>query len=208
MENNTYDIWLNYVIYDLIYKNKWLCLDVWCWKWNLWKKLIDNKEMVLYWVEFNIDAWNNALEKWYKKVYNIDLNNYTNLVLSEKFDYIIFWDILEHLVNPWKVLSDFKEFLKPDWKIIISLPNIAFLLYRLKLLFWKFDYEETWVMDKTHLRFFTKKSAESLILSNWLIIEKFQIWQIIRKNLFWLKILWFFFPSLFSLQLVFLVSKK
>lgn len=121
--------------------------------------------MVLYWVEYNIDAWNNALEKWYKKVYNIDLNNYDNLELSKKFDYIIFWDILEHLINPWKVLNDFKDFLKHDWKIIISLPNIAFLLYRLKLLFWKFDYEETWIMDKTHLRFFTKKTAENLILS-------------------------------------------
>ncbi len=80
-----------------------------------------------------------------------------------KFDYILLLDVLEHLKNPEKLLKSFKKYLKNDGKIIISVPNIAFLSIRLALLRGKFDYQKTGIMDESHLHFYTKKTLIDLI---------------------------------------------
>lgn len=82
------------------------------------------------------------------------------------FDVIVFADILEHLKNPDATLIKFKKYLKNDGAIIVSLPNIARIEIRLKLLLGKFDYEEIGILDRTHLRFFTLKTAKHLLEKN------------------------------------------
>ncbi len=79
------------------------------------------------------------------------------------FDYILLLDVLEHLREPEKIIRLFKPYLKKDGKIIISVPNIAHVSIRLKLLMGKFDYEKVGIMDETHLRFFTQKTIEEFI---------------------------------------------
>lgn len=81
---------------------------------------------------------------------------------DDYFDVIVLADIIEHLRYPDKVLLWLKKYLSPRGDIIVSLPNIARIDIRLKLLFGKFDYEETGIMDKTHLRFFTLQTAKKL----------------------------------------------
>jgi 2-polyprenyl-3-methyl-5-hydroxy-6-metoxy-1,4-benzoquinol methylase len=71
------------------------------------------------------------------------------------FDLIIFADVLEHLVDPWSVLEKIKPYLKPSGKILISVPNMGNIEVVKKLIFDKFDYQESGILDKTHLRFFT-----------------------------------------------------
>ena len=80
-----------------------------------------------------------------------------------KFDYIIFADVLEHLYYPEKVLNSVREFLKEDGSVLVSIPNIAHNAIILGLLKNEFNYSPTGLLDDTHIRFFTKKTFDSLI---------------------------------------------
>ena len=78
------------------------------------------------------------------------------------FDAIVFGDVLEHLRDPRSVLEHLSRLLKPDGKILISLPNVANIWVRLNLLFGRFNYSRVGIIDESHLRFFTLKSAKEL----------------------------------------------
>lgn len=80
-----------------------------------------------------------------------------------QFDIIIFADVLEHLPWPVGVLRRYLSALAPDGSVIVSLPNVGLWSVRLAHLFGKWEYQETGVLDRTHLRFFTRKSAEWLL---------------------------------------------
>lgn len=95
--------------------------------------------------------------------------------IDNKYDVIVASNILEHLVNPSKILRLIKEKLKKNGQILIALPNIACWAIRKELFFkGKFDYQETGILDKTHLRFFTFFTAQNLIKeSGFSILEIF-----------------------------------
>jgi hypothetical protein len=70
-------------------------------------------------------------------------------------------------------LQDCRNFLKPNGHLIVSLPNIANITVRLMLLFGEFNYTERGILDKTHLRFFTRKTSRRLLQANgYRIIEQ------------------------------------
>lgn len=77
---------------------------------------------------------------------------------SNKFDYIVFGDVLEHLPNPSEILTQCKAILTDEGAIVASIPNVAHLAVRVMLLEGKWDYSDLGIMDNTHLRFFDKKS--------------------------------------------------
>jgi len=92
-----------------------------------------------------------------------------------KFDLILLLDVLEHLVDPWSLLEKLKnEYLEIDGKLVISLPNAQHFSLLLPLLAGQFNYVESGILDKTHLRFFTKKSAIDLLHSAGLTVEAMQ----------------------------------
>jgi SAM-dependent methyltransferase len=80
-----------------------------------------------------------------------------------KFDAIIFADVLEHLAWPVGVLRKYADLLKPGGTIIVSLPNVGLWSVRLGLLFGRFRYQDSGVLDRTHLRFFTRRSAIEML---------------------------------------------
>lgn len=80
-----------------------------------------------------------------------------------QFDVIIFADVLEHVPWPVGVLRRYLSALAPNGSVIVSLPNVGLWSVRFAHLFGKWDYEETGVLDRTHLRFFTRKSAKWLL---------------------------------------------
>lgn len=82
---------------------------------------------------------------------------------DEKFDAIIFADVLEHVAWPVGVLRRYLQWLAPGGSVIISLPNVGLWSVRLAHLVGRWEYEETGVLDRTHLRFFTRRSARWLI---------------------------------------------
>lgn len=74
---------------------------------------------------------------------------------QEYFDYIIFGDVLEHLVNPALVLEKVRTYLKKGGYVLASIPNLMNAEVIYSLLQGRFPYEEAGIRDETHLRFFT-----------------------------------------------------
>jgi len=81
------------------------------------------------------------------------------------FDIVLFADVLEHLPNPHATLFLAREALKPGGSVIVSVPNVAHWSVRLEILQGRFRYQESGIMDATHLRWFTRVSATSLLQS-------------------------------------------
>jgi 2-polyprenyl-3-methyl-5-hydroxy-6-metoxy-1,4-benzoquinol methylase len=82
------------------------------------------------------------------------------------YDAIIFADVLEHLVDPWGVLRELRPLLNPGGRVLLSVPNIAHWTARTNLMMGRFDYTDGYLMDRTHLRWFTWKSARELATSS------------------------------------------
>ena len=82
---------------------------------------------------------------------------------GRKFDVIVFADVLEHTVTPRAVLERFLPYLEEDGHVIVSLPNVAAWPVRLGLLAGEFDYRPSGILDDSHLRFFTRRSAARLL---------------------------------------------
>ncbi len=75
------------------------------------------------------------------------------------FDVIYCNDVLEHLLDPYTVLEQLKTKLTANGKVISSIPNIRYFRAFFKILFkGEWEYEDQGIMDRTHVRFFTKKS--------------------------------------------------
>jgi 2-polyprenyl-3-methyl-5-hydroxy-6-metoxy-1,4-benzoquinol methylase len=80
------------------------------------------------------------------------------------FDCIIFNDVLEHLVDPYSTLVQVQELLSETGVVVASIPNIRhwpeFVDY-----IWRgnWNYVNAGVLDRTRLRFFTKKSIIATI---------------------------------------------
>lgn len=74
---------------------------------------------------------------------------------DRKFDYIILADVLEHLREPGLVLEKVKSILASDGSVLISVPNIAHNSVIIQLLKNHFIYQNTGILDHTHVKHFT-----------------------------------------------------
>jgi 2-polyprenyl-3-methyl-5-hydroxy-6-metoxy-1,4-benzoquinol methylase len=94
-----------------------------------------------------------------------DLHDFDGVAAELKgrqFDALIFSDVLEHVYDPLGVLERYLAHVKPGGKVLISVPNMVVWTNRLKLLFGRVTYDDTGVMDRTHIRFFTFRTAKAL----------------------------------------------
>jgi SAM-dependent methyltransferase len=80
------------------------------------------------------------------------------LHLEGVFDAIVYGDVLEHLSDPLPVLVALNRSLAAGGRVIVSVPNVAHLWVRLSLLLGRWDYGDHGILDRTHLRFFTRRS--------------------------------------------------
>jgi len=85
---------------------------------------------------------------------------------DRSFDLILLQDVLEHLRSPEQMLEDCKRYCKPHGRVIVSVPNVANITVRMSLLLGRFDYRPRGILDRTHLRFFTRKTARQLLESS------------------------------------------
>ena len=198
----------NFFVTEQVEDNS-VVLDIGCWNGNNWNYLINNKKCLVDGIDFDNESLKIAKNNWYKDIFCLNLNENYNIDFLEdnKYDFIILADILEHLIYPESLLLLLKNKLKVGGSIIISVPNIAFVLYRYKLLVWIFEYSRKGgVMDINHLRFFTKNTIQKLSVDAGYSIELFKGYNIVKDRFFFLRFLWRIFPSLFALQ--FLVKLK
>jgi len=83
------------------------------------------------------------------------------------FDAIYFNDVLEHLIDPYSLLKVISSKLSPQGVIIASIPHVRYFRVLTQLIFQReWRYEDTGVLDRTHLRFFTKKSMMRMFEEN------------------------------------------
>lgn len=93
-------------------------------------------------------------------------------LLSGPFDAIVYGDVLEHLSDPRAVLVALDRHLAPGGIVVVSVPNVAHLWVRLSLLLGRFDYAERGILDRTHLRFFTRRTLRALLREAGLRVEE------------------------------------
>lgn len=120
--NNSKALPKYYKISEMIEQNKKI-LDFGCWKGELSNILIKKKNSKVIGCDLIEEPGFKDKNFKYMKV---TLEN--NFPFKEKFDYIIFADVLEHLKDPFKMI---REAFKHADKIIVSIPNIKFFIYRI-----------------------------------------------------------------------------
>ena len=84
--------------------------------------------------------------------------------LDGSFDLIVCADVLEHLVDPWAIVSRLSRLTNPSTVLAVSIPNIRFLGAIARIAVGRgFQYEEQGIFDVTHLRFFTRRDVDRLM---------------------------------------------
>jgi ubiquinone/menaquinone biosynthesis C-methylase UbiE len=152
----------SYVRYDLIqmvegHDNK--ILDIGCGDgqtgWAL-KKSGKAKEIV------GIELIQSVAKRAESKLDKVIHGDVEKMVLSfqpEYFDYIIMGDVIEHLINPWRIIKQLSRFLSREGFLIASIPNVGhWRVLKDLILFDKWEYQKAGILDKGHLRFFTKQT--------------------------------------------------
>jgi 2-polyprenyl-3-methyl-5-hydroxy-6-metoxy-1,4-benzoquinol methylase len=111
---------------------------------------------------------------------------------GKKFDAIIFNDVLEHLVNPWEALLLSKSLLKENGCVIASIPNVqCYTVVKDLVLHSNWNYASSGIMDKTHLRFFTRNSIINMFRDTGYEVATIQGQNSIKNNSRLLKTLHF-----------------
>lgn len=132
-------------------------LDVGCSLGNFGSALIEHKGCIVDGIEPDKDDAAAAKKKLRKLYVGFVENAFENDLKGEKYDYIVFLDVIEHIQDPVSVLTSLKKHLNKGGGIIFSIPNMAHISTRLMLLAGDFEYGKTGLLDNTHLHFYTKK---------------------------------------------------
>ena len=137
-------------------------LEVGCWSGHVTRHLVDRGNRVVG-VEIDPTAARLA-EDVADRVHVVDVDATPLSALEDgPFDVIVLGDVLEHLRDPGAVLADAVTLLTPDGRLVISVPNVAHVDARMMLLQGEWEYQPDGLLDRTHLRWFTRRSLRELL---------------------------------------------
>jgi 2-polyprenyl-3-methyl-5-hydroxy-6-metoxy-1,4-benzoquinol methylase len=92
---------------------------------------------------------------------------------SAVFDCIVFNDVLEHLIDPWSALASAAKHLSAKGSVVASIPNVRDLRVTWPLFVsGKWTYTDEGLLDRTHLRFFTRLSIRDMFERSGYLIER------------------------------------
>jgi 2-polyprenyl-3-methyl-5-hydroxy-6-metoxy-1,4-benzoquinol methylase len=91
---------------------------------------------------------------------------------AEDYDYIVLADVIEHVADPLALLRDLRRLAGERSRIVISTPNIAFGSARMALMRGRFDYVDSGLLERTHLRFFTHRTLLAAFAAAGLRVEQ------------------------------------
>ena len=151
-------------------KNKFKVLDIGCNDGGLGNKLMSQKECEV----IGLEASKNQLTHNLNEFYMCDLDKGLPDINYDSINYITMLDVIEHLKNPEEFMDQLYSKVSNNDKIeiLISTPNISFIVIRLMLFFGFFNYGKRGILDKTHTRLFTFSSFSKLILgANFKIVD-------------------------------------
>jgi 2-polyprenyl-3-methyl-5-hydroxy-6-metoxy-1,4-benzoquinol methylase len=96
-------------------------------------------------------------------VLQMSIEENTLALPPEYFDCIVAGDVLEHLQDPWAVVDRLRSCLKPGGHFIAGVPNVRnWRVLKGLVLAGRWQYAPSGILDRTHLRFFTKRSLAAL----------------------------------------------
>ena len=187
--------WKNWKIWPLLYRE----IDKVCSE-QLWIDL--DKEAI----EF-LNSKSNEFPR--SKVIFFDMNKLGELDYEP--DVIVFWEVIEHLMNLEIALTNIKKVMWKDTLLLISTPNCFYFLNFINTLFW-FEY-----LHEDHKVFFSYGYLKNLLKFNGLIEEKFyftcldydkSLLNIKQKIIRMVYKIMLFFSKWFAWTLFFVVRKK
>lgn len=132
---------------------------------------VSEKNVVIDGIEPNEYASIIAKEH-YRKLFNGYLSSFIDELRQETYDYIVLADVIEHIADPTEFIEEIKSIMNDNTKLIFSIPNVAYGSIRINLLFGKFQYTDSGILEKTHLRFYTEDTVHNLMNHSNLNIEK------------------------------------
>lgn len=147
-----------------------LILDVGCGAGALGSELKSSRTIQVHGIEPSKQAANIASER-LDCVWNCSVEDALPELQDGRYDCIILADVLEHLHNPDNVLSALLDKLHAEGCVVASLPNVQNWAVVVDLLQGRWDYSSEGILDRTHLRFFTRRSVCELVWNAGLRIE-------------------------------------
>ena len=136
-------------------------------------RMCQGHSLQLFGVEPNPD-WARMASPLYEKIYVGSIQDAEDGFLAG-YDVVVLGDVLEHLPMPDITLQRLVHLQSSGSTFMISVPNIANLWIRLSLLLGKFDYAERGILDRTHLRFFTRKTLLAMLKTSGLEIVSIDV---------------------------------
>jgi 2-polyprenyl-3-methyl-5-hydroxy-6-metoxy-1,4-benzoquinol methylase len=160
-------------------------------------------------VEFSDAAILSAKERGIKNIFQNKIEGIGSLPFSDGyFNVVFFGDIIEHLFDPESALREIKRILKPEGRLVISCPNIAYWRFRWYYLidgdFHRIDVAKQKPWEQEHIRFYSIK-----ILKEFLNKIGFGFVRLKGVNEIWhSRFLVKYFPNLFAHTIVSEFIKK
>jgi 2-polyprenyl-3-methyl-5-hydroxy-6-metoxy-1,4-benzoquinol methylase len=91
---------------------------------------------------------------------------------NDPFDVLVFGDVLEHLIDPWGILEKLRVLMLPQGICAACIPNIGHWSIVQQQLRGRWDYADSGLLDRTHLRFFTHETMRDMFTnSGWQVVE-------------------------------------
>ena len=146
---------------EIVPKDAKRILDVGCGEGILGRRLLAKGASEVVGIEISRDVCNNAKQN----LTSVICGNIEEIALSFDegyFDCMIFADILEHLKDPLSLLIKLRQNLSDSGVVVASIPNVRHYGIMNMLAQGRWRYENYGILDRTHLRFFTKKEIEIL----------------------------------------------
>ncbi|OGV91088.1 hypothetical protein A3A66_01330 [Microgenomates group bacterium RIFCSPLOWO2_01_FULL_46_13] len=108
---------------------------------------------------------------YYNRIFQADISRLEIGWLPEKFEAITALEVIEHVIDPERLVRFAREHLTDDGRFIVSFPNTAWWKYRWDLMRGKFIDESPAFSDFDHIHFYTLDSLEKLLTKNGFFIE-------------------------------------
>ncbi|MGF1453005.1 MAG: class I SAM-dependent methyltransferase [Opitutales bacterium] len=86
--------------------------------------------------------------------------------LNGPYDAAICSHVLEHICWPEQLLEGVRKSLAPDGRLIVALPNMLNARNRIKIMLGQWNYTDSGLMDNTHFRVYTFKTAQEMLRKN------------------------------------------
>jgi SAM-dependent methyltransferase len=101
---------------------------------------------------------------WCTRVVSGNIEGIDEAVLLTLFpsDCWVFGDVLEHLYDPWEVLQWLRKSLSSGASIVACIPNAQHWSMQARINSGRLRYEDSGLLDRTHIRWFTKLTIDEM----------------------------------------------